>query len=297
MGRLIGYARVSDEDAHGAAQKAALQAVPVDLLFFEQESGANRNRPELAKALRALRAGDVLIVHRLERLGRSLIHLLEIMEDLKGRGIAFRSLAEGFDLGTPEGRLMMQQLGAYAEFERHRIIGRVNSGIAAAKRRGVAFGNPGLVAGDKAAKAKISKARREGYAARLVERMGSFMPTVRELRPQTPWPEVAAQVSAATGENWTVKRLLRSVHGLAAQGSAFVDAKLLTPAPRKRRRRSDELAAIVAGMRTMKPDASLRTIASQLETMGIKTPRGGQIWSAQSVANLLASRPPSTQQR
>lgn len=84
--------------------------MPCDLLFFEQESGANRERPELARTLRALRPGDTLIVARLERLGRSLIHLLQIMEDLEARGIAFRSLAEGFDMRTAEGQLTMQQL-------------------------------------------------------------------------------------------------------------------------------------------------------------------------------------------
>ncbi len=83
MGRQIGYARVSTDDFHGKAQKAALEAVPCDVLFFGQESGADRDRPKLAKALRA---GDTLIVYRLERLGRSLIHLLQIMEELEGRG-------------------------------------------------------------------------------------------------------------------------------------------------------------------------------------------------------------------
>jgi DNA invertase Pin-like site-specific DNA recombinase len=104
MGRQIGYARVSTDDLHGKAQKAALEAVPCDLVFFEQESGANRERPELARALRALRPSDTLVVARLERLGRSLIHLLQIMEDLEARGVAFRSLAEGFDMRTAEGQ-------------------------------------------------------------------------------------------------------------------------------------------------------------------------------------------------
>ena len=121
MGRQIGYARVSTDDLHGKAQKAALHAVPCDLVFFEQESGDNRERPELTRALKELRSGDTLVVARLERLGRSLIHLLQIMEDLEARGIAFRSLAEGFDMRTDEGQLMMQQLGSFAEFERKRI--------------------------------------------------------------------------------------------------------------------------------------------------------------------------------
>src|SRR5476651_929354 len=217
MGRQIGYARVSTDDLHGKAQMAALQAVPCDLLFFEQESGANKDRPELARTLRALRAGDTLVAARLERLGRSLIHLLHIMEDLEPRGIAFRSLAEGFDMRTAEGQLMMQQLGAFAEFERKRITARINSGIAAARKRGVVFGNPRLKAGDKETIAKIVRARDETHVTMLIDNMESFMPTVRKLRPTKPWPEVAEAVSRATGVSWTVERLKRSVRRLVRE--------------------------------------------------------------------------------
>jgi DNA invertase Pin-like site-specific DNA recombinase len=209
MGRLIGYARVSTDDLHGKAQKAALEAVPCDLVFFEQESGANRERPELARTIRALRPGDTLVVARLERLGRSLIHLLQIMEDLEARAIAFRSLAEGFDMRTAEGQLMMQQLGAFAEFERKRITARINSGIAAAKKRGVVFGNPWLRAGDKATIKKIVLARDETHVTQLIDTMDTFIPTVLQLRPARPWPEVAEAVSHATGVTWTVERLMQ----------------------------------------------------------------------------------------
>src|ERR1700760_2456997 len=195
MARQIGYARVSTDDLHGKAQKAALHAVPCDLLFFEQESGANRERPELGRALKELRAGDTLVVARLERLGRSLIHLLQIMEDLERRGIAFRSLAEGFDMRTDEGQLMMQQLGSFAEFERKRITARINSGIAAARERGVVFGNPRLKAGDKATIAKIVRARDETHVTHLIDTMDTFIPTVLKMRPARPWPDVAEAVS------------------------------------------------------------------------------------------------------
>ena len=136
--------------------KGGLHAVPCDLIFFEQESGANRDRPELARALKELRGGDTLVVARLERLGRSLIHLLQIMEDLGDEGYRLQvALVEGFDMRTDEGQLMMQQLGSFAEFERKRITARINSGIAAAKKRGVIFGNPRLKAGDKETIRKI----------------------------------------------------------------------------------------------------------------------------------------------
>lgn len=291
MGRQIGYARVSTDDLHGKAQKAALQAVPCALVFFEQESGANRERPELARALKALRAGDTLVVARLERLGRSLIHLLQIMEDLERRGIAFRSLAEGFDMRTDEGQLMMQQLGSFAEFERKRITARINSGIAAAKRRGIVFGNPRLIAGDKATIAKIVRARDDTYATRLIEGMDTFMPTVRQLRPHMPWPAVAEAVTRATGVNWTVERLHRSVKRLVTEG--LVDRKVLSRAPRPRRRRSEELAVLVQGIALANPEMSLRGMGNQLEAMKIKTPAGHATWSAASVAHLLKKMPPN----
>ena len=291
MGRQIGYARVSTDDLHGKAQRAALEAVPCDLIFFEQESGANRERPELARALKALRAGDTLVVARLERLGRSLIHLLQVMEDLEARGIAFRSLAEGFDMRTDEGQLMMQQLGSFAEFERKRITARINSGIAAAKKRGVLFGNPRLMAGDKETIKKIVAARDETHVTQLIDTMDTFIPTVLRLRPARPWPEVAEAVSRATGVNWTVERLMRSVRRLVGEG--MVDRKVLSKAPRPRRRRSEELAVLVQGIALANPGMSLRGIGSQLAAMKIRTPAGKECWTAPSVAHLLRKTPPS----
>jgi DNA invertase Pin-like site-specific DNA recombinase len=289
MGRQIGYARVSTDDLHGKAQRAALEAVPCDLIFFEQESGANRERPELARTLRALRPGDTLVVARLERLGRSLIHLLHIMEDLEARGIAFRSLAEGFDMRTAEGQLMMQQLGAFAEFERKRITARINSGIAAARERGVIFGNPRLRAGDKETIKKIILARDETHVTQLIDTMDTFIPTVLQLRPARPWPDVAEAVSRATGVTWTVERLIRSVRRLVGEG--MVQRKVLAKAPRPRRRRSEELALLVQGLALTNPGLSLRGIGGQLEAMKIRTPAGKPNWTAASVAHLLKKVP------
>lgn len=289
MGRQIGYGRVSTDDLHGKAQKAALQAVPCEQIFFEQESGANRERPELARTLKALRPGDTLIVARLERLGRSLIHLLQIMEDLEGRGIAFRSLAEGFDMRTAEGQLMMQQLGAFAEFERKRITARINSGIAAAKDRGVVFGNPRLKAGDRETIAKIVRARDETHVNQLIDSMDTFIPLVLQMRPARPWPEVAEAVSRTTGITWTVERLMRSVRRLVGEG--MVDRKVLEKAPRPRRRRSEELALLVQGLALTNPGLSLRGIGGQLEAMKIRTPAGKPNWTAASVAHLVKKVP------
>jgi DNA invertase Pin-like site-specific DNA recombinase len=290
MGRQIGYARVSTDDLHGKAQKAALEALPCDLVFFEQESGANRERPELARTIRALRPGDTLVVARLERLGRSLIHLLHIMEDLEARGIAFRSLAEGFDMRTAEGQLMMQQLGAFAEFERKRITARINSGIAAARKRGVVFGNPRLKTGDKDTIKKIVLARDETHVTKLIDTMDTFIPIVLRLRPAKPWPDVAEAVSQATGVIWTVERLMRSVRRLVGEG--MVDRKVLAKASRPRRRRSDELTILVRGIALANPGMSLRGIGRQLISMKIKTPAGKSHWTAASVSHLLNKAPP-----
>jgi hypothetical protein len=211
------------------------------------------------------------------------------MEDLEARGIAFRSLAEGFDMRTAEGQLMMQQLGAFAEFERKRITARINSGIAAARNRGVVFGNPRLKAGDKDTIKKIVLARDETHVTQLIDSMDAFIPTVLRLRPAKPWPDVAEAVSRATGVIWTVERLMRSVRRLVGEG--IVDRKVLAKAPRPLRRRSEELALLVQGLALTNPSLSLRGIGGQLEAMKIRTPAGKPSWTAASVAHLLKKVP------
>lgn len=116
---------------------------------------------------------------------------------------------------TAEGQLMMQQLGACAEFERKRITARINSGTAAVKKRGVIFGNLRLKAGDRETIRKIVLALDETHVTQLIDTMETFVPTVLDLWPRAPWPKVAEAVSRATGATWTVKRLTRSVGRLA----------------------------------------------------------------------------------
>jgi len=188
----------------------------------------------------------------------------------------------------------MQQLGSFAEFERKRITARINSGIAAAKKRGVVFGNPRLKAGDKETIRKIILARDETHVTQLIDSMDTFIPTVLTLRPAKPWPLVAEAVSRATGVTWTVERLTRSVRRLVGEG--MVDRKVLGKAPRPRRRRSEELALLVQGLALTNPGLSLRGIGSQLEAMKIRTPAGKRTWTAASVAHLMNKVPgaPST---
>jgi len=143
---LIGYMRVSsDSDRQSTAlQRDALLAVGVDerQLFEDKASGVRDDRPGLAKALEFVRAGDCLVVWKLDRLGRSLSHLLTIVTGLKEKGVGFRSLTEQMDTTTPHGELLFHLFGALAQYERALIQERVKAGISAAKRRGRHSGRP-----------------------------------------------------------------------------------------------------------------------------------------------------------
>src|SRR5436305_14159384 len=133
---LIGYARVSTTDQTTDPQIDALTAAACDRIFREKASGALRERPELAAALDYIRPGDTLVVTKLDRLGRSLPHLIETLTGLGERGVGFRSLGEGIDTTTSAGRLMMHVLGAIAQFERDLIVERTRAGLAPAPARG-----------------------------------------------------------------------------------------------------------------------------------------------------------------
>jgi DNA invertase Pin-like site-specific DNA recombinase len=145
----IGYARVSTTDQDPALQVDALQAAGCDRVFIEQASGSLRERPELSRALDYLREGDSLVVWRLDRLGRSLRHLIDTVADLQGRGIGLVSLAESIDTGTSAGRLVLHVFGSLAEFERELIIERTQAGLAAARARGRVGGRPAVLKGEK----------------------------------------------------------------------------------------------------------------------------------------------------
>ena len=150
---LIGYMRVSSESDRQTTdlQRDALLMAGVDErhLFEDKASGARDDRPGLAKALEFVRAGDCLVVWKLDRLGRSLSHLLTIVTSLKEKGVAFRSLTEQMDTTTPHGELLFQLFGALAQYERALIQERVKAGISAAKRRGRQSGRPRALDGEK----------------------------------------------------------------------------------------------------------------------------------------------------
>ena len=124
---LIGYARVSKgDDQSTAAQKRALKEAGCDRLFEEAASGGRWDRPQLHRMLDHLRPNDIVVVWKLDRLSRSLKDLLHILEKLEAAGAGFRSLTESIDTTTPAGRMMMQMVGSFAEFERAMIRERTS---------------------------------------------------------------------------------------------------------------------------------------------------------------------------
>ena len=146
---LIGYARISTHEQTLALQQDALTQAGCSRLFTDQISGAKAERPGLDEALAFLRPGDVLVVWRLDRLGRSLGHLIETITALSRRGIGFKSLTEQIDTTTPSGKLVFHVFGALAEFERDLIRERTWAGLNAARARGRVGGRPKALADPK----------------------------------------------------------------------------------------------------------------------------------------------------
>ena len=143
---LIGYMRVSSDNDRQSTdlQRDALIQAGVDQrhLFEDKASGARADRPGLTQALNYVRSGDCLVVWKLDRLGRSLSHLIHIVTDLQARGVAFRSLTEQMHTTTPHGEFLFNVFGALAQYERALTKERIMAGLEAAKRRGTRGGRP-----------------------------------------------------------------------------------------------------------------------------------------------------------
>ena len=171
---LIGYARISTTEQKLEPQVDALKAAGCETVFEDVISGAKAERPGLNNALAFLRKGDTLLVWKLDRLGRSMKHLVETVTDLGDRGVGFKSLTEGVDTTTTGGTLVFHLFGALAEFERDLIVERTQAGLKAAATRGRKGGrkpvvtlkkleqakahiSDGLTVGEAAARLKISK--------------------------------------------------------------------------------------------------------------------------------------------
>jgi DNA invertase Pin-like site-specific DNA recombinase len=282
---LIGYARVSTEDQTPLPQARALASSGCVEIFEEHASGGDRARPVLGRVLDRVTKGDTLVVMRIDRLARSLSHLLEVIDRLEAKGAFFRSLQDPIDTASPQGKFTLQVLGAAAEFERALIRERTSAGLANARSQGRVGGNPGLRARDPAALRKVRLAREEGYMERLHETAQDWVPHVRRLRPDMAWEDVLRIVNASlpVDRRWTQTRLLRAVKAYVRDG--FLPDTVLGRAGR--RDTDDRLPAIVAALKGADPDITLQAICDRLEAMRERTPRGRTSWQPSSVRMLL----------
>src|SRR6202453_3330845 len=177
-GRLIGYARVSTEAQGTDPQLDELRAAGCQSVREEHASGADRSRPVLAQLLHAMAPGETLVVVRLDRLARSVSHLLAVIEQLEASGAHFRSLHDPIDTSTPQGMFSLQVLGAVAQLERALIAERTKAGLNAARSRGRIGGNPGLRAGNADAIRKVRAGRAAAHLGGVLEQLESWLPTV-----------------------------------------------------------------------------------------------------------------------
>ena len=240
----------------------------------------------LARLLRDIRPGETLVVVRLDRLARSVSHLLAVIEQLEATGAHFRSLRDPIDTTTPQGMFSLQVLGAVAQLERALIAERTKAGLRAARSRGRVGGNPGLRAGDPDAIRKVRASRDAAHLDGVLDHLDAWLPTVRRMRPDQPWGDVVRVLNRGRPprrRTWTVERLRRTVRRLVGEG--IVEASLLDRA--RPQPSDDRLVRLVAGIKAAAPDRTLQQIAAQLEAMRERTPRGGTRWHPSSVRHLL----------
>jgi DNA invertase Pin-like site-specific DNA recombinase len=167
-GSLIGYARVSTDAQDATLQRDALNAAGCARIFEDTMSGKIKDRPELDKMLSYVRAGDTVVVYKLDRFSRSLSDLLSIIDDLGKVGVHFKVLTgalAGIDTRTPDGRLFLSIVGAMAEFERSLIVERTKAGLEAAKSQGRVGGRPTVIDEDKLTVARARRAKGESVTS------------------------------------------------------------------------------------------------------------------------------------
>lgn len=283
---LIGYARVSTGEQTTDPQIAELRAAGCLDIRSETGSGGSRARPALARLVREIQGGDTLVVVRIDRLARSLSHLLEVIEAVEARGAYFRSLHDPIDTASPQGKFTLQVLGAAAELERALIRERTMAGLASARAAGRVGGNPGLRRGDGAARRKIARARDESYFAKLEANAQEWVPLVRRHRPDMPWQDLVGIINARRDQGapaWTVERLRRAVARFVREG--LLPKTILERASPAAT--SDRLLAIVAAIKGADPEITLQGIGQRLEEMRERTPRGRDKWQPSSVKMLV----------
>ncbi len=151
---FIGYARISTVDQNLALQKEALEKAGCERIYEDEMSGTKDNRPGLNKALEMLRENDTLVVWKLDRLGRSVKSLIELVSDLNTKNINFKSLTDSIDTSTPSGRFFFNVMASLAQMERELIVERTTAGLAVAKKKGKIGGRKRVMTDSKLASAK-----------------------------------------------------------------------------------------------------------------------------------------------
>jgi len=187
---LVGYARVSTDDQNLNLQRDALDQAGCEQIFKDQLSGAKAERPGLHQALQYARAGDTIVVWRLDRLSRSLKDLIEMVTLLESKGIGLKSLQEAIDTSSSSGKLIFHIFGALAEFERNLIRERTQAGLQAARARGRKGGRPKSLNKDKQALAVKLYDEKKHTVDQICEMMGISKPTLYKY------------IDAAKGSQW-----------------------------------------------------------------------------------------------
>ena len=195
---LIGYARVSTQDQNTALQEDALRKAECELIYVEKASGAREDRPKLAEMLKHARRGDIIVVWRLDRLARSIKHMIEIAGDLQKRGIHFKSLSDAIDTSTASGELHFHMLAALAQFERRLIQERVRAGLESAWAAGSVSGRKPLDHAESVEKLELARTLVRGgksvtQAAKAAGIGRSTLYRYLEAVPQTPVPRKRRQ--------------------------------------------------------------------------------------------------------
>lgn len=206
MSHSIGYARVSTLDQNPDLQLDALTQAGCYRIYTDRASGALDRRPELTKALDQLRPGDTLVVWKLDRLGRSLRNLIDVVKGLEDRGVGFKSIHENLDTTTSGGRLVFHIFGALAEFEREIIRERTVAGLEAARARGRLGGRPSTMTADKLRVAQQMYDSRQHTVAAIAKTVGMSRASIyRHLAPK---PEPARVVADGDVEATKAHRAL-----------------------------------------------------------------------------------------
>jgi len=282
---MVGYARVSTDEQSTAAQSAELKAAGCTIIHEEHASGASRTRPVLARSLKLIESGQTLVVVRIDRLARSLAHLLQIIEMLEQRGAHFRSLHDPIDTSSPQGKFTLQILGAVAEFERALIRERTRAGLSAAQKAGRRSGNPRMRSKEPAAIKAISLARREHYIESIIASAEEWVPIVRRMRPDHPWKQVLSKVNRSLppgADPWSLQRLMRAVHRYVQDGMLERQVLGRSPAPVT----DDPMILTVAAMAGRNPRPSVSSMVTILNKVHRNTPNQ-KPWTYARVRNLL----------